>query len=146
MGTTKKYYRVKQPYCNNKPNELWLKVRSAERIFLKCSPGDSRKRRALLKEFKKCQVNFDRKFRFFERRFKRGQAIQLERLQTGNPQQFWREINNLGPKKSMSIPMEILMKNSESSFESGQKLNKSGKQITVVYMHIVVLLYLMINS
>ncbi len=135
VGSTKKYYRTKQPYWKNELNELWLKLCSAERTSLKCSPRDPQKRRALHSEFKQCQVNFDRKLRFFKRRFKRGQALKLEQLQTGNPQLFWREIHKLGPKKKMLIPMEVLLENGGSSFESGQILKKWEKDYSNLYAY-----------
>jgi len=56
MGSAKKYYRVKQPYWNNELNELWLKLRSSERIFLKGNPGKFGERRALHNEFVRCQT------------------------------------------------------------------------------------------
>lgn len=134
MGPTKKYYRVKQPYWNNELNELWLKLRSAERIFLKCGPGEPWKRkRALHSEFIQCQTHFDRKLRFFKRRFKRGQALKLEQLHTGNPQQFWREIHKLGPKKKTLIPMEVLLESGGSSSEFGQILKKWEKDYSELY-------------
>ena len=55
MGSTKKYYRTKQPYWNDL-NELCSKLCSAERTFLKCGLGEPWKRRALHSEFKQCQV------------------------------------------------------------------------------------------
>jgi len=68
MGSAKKYYRVKQPYWNNELNELWLKLRSSERIFLKGNPGKFGERRALHNEFVRCQTNFDRKLRFYSKK------------------------------------------------------------------------------
>ncbi len=41
---------------------------------------------------------------------------QLEKLQTSNPQQFWRDINKLGPNKNKLIPMEILVENGVNLF------------------------------
>ena len=79
--------------------------------------------------------NFDRKLRFFKRRFNRGQALKLEQLQTGNPQQFWREIHKLGPKKKTLIPMEVLMKSGGSSIESGQILKKWDKYYSDLYAY-----------
>ena len=135
MGSTKKYYRTKQPYWNNELNELWSKLCSAEKTFLKCGLGEPWKRRAVHSEFKQCQVNFDRKLRFFKRRFNRGQALKLEQLQTGNPQQFWREIHKLGPKKKTLIPMEVLMESGGSSFESSQILKKWEKDYSDLYAY-----------
>ena len=88
-----------------------VEVVFCKRTFLKCGLGEPLKRKALHSEFKQCQVNFDRKVRLFKRRFNRGQALKLEQLQTGNPQQFWRKIHKLGPKKKMLmlIPKFLLI-------------------------------------
>ncbi|XP_049903768.1 uncharacterized protein LOC126392428 [Epinephelus moara] len=119
-GTLKKHilrkcHRMKRPYWNTELNELWTKLRSAEKMFLKCK--EQHKKRDLKDEFKQCQFNFDRRLRYFKRRFRRGQALQLEQLESRNPQQFWREINKLGPQKTLLIPLEILKDDGESSFE-----------------------------
>ena len=52
--------------------------------------------------------------RFYKRQFRRGQALQLDRLQSNNPQQFWKEINKLGSKKLKKIPVEILLDNGDT--------------------------------
>lgn len=123
IGGPQKYYRVKQPFWNDELNGLWIGMRSAERSFLKCKSGDS-ERQTLLNEFRERRANFDRRLRFFKRRFKRGQALQLEQLYTGNPQQFWKEINSLGPRKTIAIPMEVLLESGESAFQPEQIVEK----------------------
>lgn len=44
----------------------------------------------------------------------RGQALRLDHLQSNNPQQFWLEINKLGPPRIKKIPMEIILDNGET--------------------------------
>ena len=70
-------------------------------------------KRRLRDEFKRCQHIFDKRVRFFKRRFTRGQAMHLEQLQSNNPQKFWSEINRLGPKKVQKIPMEVRLPNGD---------------------------------
>ena len=139
----KQHYRIKRLYWNDELNKLWVDLRLAEKSFLKCK--DQSKRRTVKYEFQYCQSNFDRRLRFFKRRFKRGQALQLEHLQLSNPQQFWREINKLGPQKSKLIPMEILMENGEPSFETDQILKKWETDNSHC-VHVIVPHYLMVNS
>lgn len=76
------------------------------------------KRRTLNEELKVHWTLYDRRLRFFKRRFKRGQALQLEQIQFSNPQFFWREINKIGPQKNKLIPLEIVLENDDSSFDS----------------------------
>lgn len=59
-------------------------------------------------------IIFDKRIRFHKRQFRRGQALQLDRLKSNNPQQFWKEINKLGPKKLKKISMEIILENGDT--------------------------------
>ena len=43
-----------------------------------------------------------------ERAYKRSQAVHIEEMSTNNPTEFWKKINQLGPRKSKEIPMEIV--------------------------------------
>ncbi|KAL7374830.1 hypothetical protein ABVT39_007749 [Epinephelus coioides] len=126
----KRNHRTKQLFWNTELNELWYNLRKAEKMFLSCK--DSR-RRILHEEFKLCQTLFDRRLQFFKRRFRRGQALQLEQMQFSNPQLFWREINRLAPQKSKLIPLEIVMENGESSFEIEQVLKKWENDYSSLY-------------
>lgn len=41
-------------------------------------------------------------------RTKKSQAMDIEHIATDNPNEFWRKIENLGPRKDKSIQMEIV--------------------------------------
>lgn len=56
-------------------------------------------RRTLKDKDTQTQIIFDKSIWFYKKRFRRGQALQLDRLKNNNPQQFWKEINKSGPKK-----------------------------------------------
>lgn len=120
-GSQKKII-VKQPYWNSDLQNMWWNLRLAEKTFLKCKDQILKKR--LHKIFKTCQFNFDKKLRLYKRRYRRGKALQLDYLQSNNQQQFWREINKLGPKLKKTIPLEIMAENGESLFQTDQVLNK----------------------
>ena len=96
-------------FWNHELKALREDVRKAEKRFLKCQ--DILQRKHLRDEFKRCQHIFDKRLRFFKRRFNRGQAMHLEQLQSNNPQKFWSEIGRLGPKKVVKIPMEVRLPN-----------------------------------
>ena len=93
------------PYWNDDLGYLWSDMRSSEHLFLKCKNPVLRKQ--LKVNYKQKQYNFDKKLRFYKRRYQRGQIIQMEQLHTQNPQQFWNEIKNLGPKRPKKIPMQV---------------------------------------
>lgn len=76
---TKSYHNTNQRYWNKVLHTLWNVLLSAKKSFLKCK--DPNKRNALKDEFKNCQYNFDKKFRFFNRQFRRGKSFQLFSLQ-----------------------------------------------------------------
>lgn len=78
-------------------------MREAEYLFLQCK--DTNTREQCRKEFKKKQHVFDKRQRLFKRRYQGGQLLQ--EIQTRNPQQFWSQINKLGPKRHKKIPMEV---------------------------------------
>lgn len=78
--------------------KLWNDKRNAEKEFLKCKNPLIR-RRQLKDKYTQTQFIIDKRIRFYKRQFRRGQALQLDQLKNNNPQQFWKEINKLGPKK-----------------------------------------------
>ena len=50
---------------------------------------------------------FDKAFHRYERKFKRGQMLDIEEVCTSNPTEFWDHMKRLGPKTKSSIPMEV---------------------------------------
>ena len=106
-------------------------VKVAEREFLKCKNKNLRE--VLRIEYKKRQNEFDKSIRTVKRNFNRGLSLQIDYLQTHNPQQFWREINKLGPRKAKDIPMEIRLENGECSSDLDVVLKKWGEDFANLY-------------
>lgn len=50
---------------------------------------------------------FEKGLRLFKLRYQRGQLKHLEEMQTRSTQQFWSQINKLGPKQHKKIAMEV---------------------------------------
>ncbi len=100
-----------KPFWNCELNTLWADVRGAEKKYLKCQ--DRLQKKCLRDEFKQCQHIFDKRLRFFKRRFNRGQGMHLEQLQTHNPQLFWSKISQIRPQKALKIPMEVKLPNGD---------------------------------
>ena len=79
-----------QPYWNQELDALWVEMRGAERTFLKCKPraNDPGLRDQLKIKYKQKQYMFDKRLKFFKRKYQRGQILHLDQIQTGNPNYF----------------------------------------------------------
>lgn len=109
ISNKKHFKRGVKPFWNVHLQKLWNERTIAEREFLKCKAPQNKQ--DLRENYKQKQSLFGKYVRFYKRRFNRGQALKLEHLQTSNPQQFWKEINKLGPYRIKTIPMEVVMEN-----------------------------------
>ena len=130
-GSNSGFRKSYKPYWNRDLQSLWDRVKLAEREFLKCKNKNLKK--GLRIEYKKIQKEFDKSIRTVKRNFNRGLSLQIDYLQTHNPQQFWREINKLGPRKSNEIPMEVRLENGECSSELEVVLKKWGEDFANLY-------------
>ena len=103
----KKFKRTFKPWWNDMLKTLWESVVQAEKLYLKCT--GSRQMKSYHREmFKQRQHEFDKCYSKQRRAFLRTQAHNINKLNTENPKQFWKEIKSLGPKKTRpNIPMEI---------------------------------------
>lgn len=95
-------------------------MRGAEGAFLK--GRDPLIRRKLQEQYRQTQIIFDETLRDNRKLFRRRQALKLDQLQTNNPNQFWKEINNMGPKKPKKIQVEVVLDNGD-----GETKNVLGK-------------------
>ncbi len=67
----------------------------------------SRTRRYLLNKFKQNRNIFDKSFRKAKCKFEWDTRINIERLNTENPWEFWGALKNFGPRKTNNIPMQV---------------------------------------
>ena len=95
-------------FWNDELQKLWKDKKIAEKEFRKCKKHDYKDKYLLFKLA--CNI-FDKKFRQYERHYKYTKSVEIEQLQFNNPNQFWKEIKNLGPKSHKNIPMEIYSTN-----------------------------------
>jgi hypothetical protein len=72
-------------------------------------------KQALWSDFKHSQYSFDKEFRRLKRTYQRGQMLEVEILNTKNPNEFWKYIKNLGPRKKQTIPLEIVDNNGKTN-------------------------------
>jgi hypothetical protein len=102
----KKFRNISKPFWDDELSEWWKNLCKAEYEYL-ASRQNSRARRHLLNNFKQKQNIFDKSFRKAKCKFERDKRINIERLNTENPREFWKALNNLGPRKKNNIPMQV---------------------------------------
>ena len=102
----KKFKYSSKPFWNDHLSSLWEQLCIAESQYLN-SIQNSKLRKKLLLKFKESQSIFDKFYKKYKRKFQRDKQFDIERLNTDNPKEFWNALNNLGPRKSTMIPMEV---------------------------------------
>ena len=114
--------RKKQPFWNEILENLLRNMQCKKREF-KMGRGSNRKA-TLWQNFKVAQGEFDKKFRFYKRKYHRDIMHEIEQLNTSNPKEFWSKIKSIGPKRKSRIPFEILGEDGEIITDTNQILQK----------------------
>ena len=111
IGPNVKRYQKKRmnaQFWNEKLDELFHDARKAEKRFLK-SKGAINEKMELKMIFRQKRKLFDKAFRQEERKHIKKQHEELHHMRTNDPKEFWRRINELGPKKTKDdIPLETI--------------------------------------
>ena len=105
---TRKWYKHTKPYWNNELQNLWNNMNLKERNYLK-SRRNNQVRRNLHNEYIRSRNVFNKLLRQCERSYRRNQAIDIDKISTSNPNEFWQKNKQLGPRKDNSIPFEIIV-------------------------------------
>ena len=102
---TRKHYRNHKPFWNDDLTHAWKDMASAEKAYINCKHSHAQNKK-LHQVFILKRKSFDKLLRRTERTYYRKKAIDIEMINTSNPNDFWKQINALGPKRSSKIPME----------------------------------------
>ena len=102
---TKNGQRPRKPFWNDELTSLWREMRIKERAYLKSKP--SRERVLNRIAFKSAQDIFDKRYRFFERAFKKKEMFEIENIRSNDPKVFWDQLKKLGPRREQAIPLEV---------------------------------------
>ena len=99
-------------------------MHSAEKNYLK-APQHSTLRQNLRNIFLAEQRQFDRYYSKVKRKFEREKRQYIERLNTDNPREFWKELKSIGPKKKkQNIPMEVYSNDGSKEIDTNFVLDK----------------------
>lgn len=128
----RKRFRAHKPYWNGELTALWKTAQTKERNFTRFK-GKRRDRSRLLFEYKTARASFDKKLGFFERAYKRNITDEIESFTTDNPSEFWEKLNNLGPRKTNSVPMETYDINGHISKDKESVHTRWVKDFSGVY-------------
>jgi len=102
----RKKHKTNKPYWNEELGNLWKEMHVREKEFLKFKGLNCVKSKLRLK-YKHAAQKFDREIRKCKRQYDRGRILEIESVCTKNPREFWSHIRKLGPRKNMSVPMEV---------------------------------------
>ena len=94
----KKTFRKAKPFWNNELGNLWFSACQAEKQYLNfvvISQGDHQIKKNLQSTFKKNQSHFDKKFRYYKRKFNDKNQNKLLELASENNPNIWEKIIRL---------------------------------------------------
>ncbi len=128
-----KFKNVNKPFWNEELKMLWKDMHSKERVFRKFKSKHNRDRQNYYIDFKMARNLFDKKLRFYERRYNKGILTEIEEACVGNHKDFWQYVKNLGPKRKEKIPEEVYNENNDITFETDYVLNKWKLEFEKLY-------------
>ena len=91
-----------KPYWDDEVLELWKNMKTKEKLFTKCK-NSCEQRSKLRQDFFIARREFDKTLRQKERIYYKTQMENMENMCKNNPNQFWNEIQKLGPKRKNRI-------------------------------------------
>lgn len=103
-----KRVRHHKPYWTDELTTVWRKMVLAEKLFNKCKGPYNIKTRLKL-DYINARGTFDKLLRKSERAYNQKLISDIEEVCTNNPKEFWKHIQNLGPKRNNVIPMKVRM-------------------------------------
>jgi len=106
---SKSKFKSQKPYWNNELSQMWKEMTRREKLFLKYRGHSKRERLRLHNDFRYAQKQFDKYLRKCARTYNRQQAAEIETLAVKTPNDFWKKIKALGPRKNRDIPMQVKM-------------------------------------
>ena len=112
-----------KPYWNNELSALWKAAHDKELLYTKYK-GRRAVKESLRKDFISARNQFDKLLKRRQRNHRRGVLIEIERVNTSDPREFWKMLKKLGPNRKDSIPWEVYDDNGQVQHNKDSVLNK----------------------
>jgi hypothetical protein len=128
---TRKRYKCRKHFWNDELQTLWLDMNVKEKQLKRCV--NRKQRQTLFRLFRTAQHCFDKRFRYHERKSRLEVCENIESLQTQDPKEFWNQLNNFGPRKKKTIPLEVYTDNNEITSQPEIVLNKWKNEFSRLY-------------
>ena len=113
-----------QEFCRTEKEYLAFKVRL---------PSDRAIKQELLYHYKTSQKTFDSKFRFYKRKHKKHESIQLEQDSLKNPRNMWEKLKKLGDPPSSKAVLEIIRQDESISTDLQEILMRWQNDISKLF-------------
>jgi hypothetical protein len=128
----KKFFRNFKPYWNAELTVLWKDMVNSRKLYEKCK-GNKQTLGRVRAEYKMKRNIFDKSLRQIERKYKKGQMMEIESLESHNPSEFWEKVQKLGPRNKSKIPMEIITEDGELKHSVEDILGRWQNDFSKIY-------------
>ena len=101
--------------------------------FKVCNNSDLLRKSKLRDNFKNAQTNYDRKLRFYKRKFKKQESDQLSISSSDNPAEMWAKLKRLAEPVTSRVAMEIVREDGTISHDVKEVLQRWHKDISQLF-------------
>ncbi len=127
----KRLKRCTKSVWNDLLKELWYVLCEIEKQFLQSTGYNRNKYR---QEFREAQNKFDKLYRKTERKYNNDKIIEIETVSAADPNQFWKQINKLGPYNKNYILMEVYNDAGEIDYDISKVMEKWRSEYEKLYI------------
>ena len=129
-------FRKSKPFWNDDLSQLWKNVCTKEKIFLgfRCDLPQQRAHKTLLRQdYNNSRKMFDKKFRYFKRKYKAKQMSELHNFAEFNPNEMWKQLKKLGNDKPPKAILEVIRADESISSDTKEILKQWYTDISKLY-------------
>ena len=119
-SSNKKMRFTRKPWWDEELTSKFKSMKTAEHNYLK-SKRNRNQASELRIAFKHKQDIFDKAVKCKKRNYQKGKVLQLEEINSSDPNAFWDNIKQLGPKRKSKIPWECYTENGNIIYEKKMK-------------------------
>jgi hypothetical protein len=123
-------------FWNDELANLWLCVCANEKAYLAFkvrNNSDIFKKSQLRDNFKNAQKDYDKKFRFYKRKFKKQESDKLSISSSDNPAEMWAKLKRLAEPVTSRMAMEIVREDGTISHDVKEVLQRWHNDISQLF-------------